>query len=75
MSTSSYFAGELFTKQPSVTPILAQSGKYSIGVRTITELNMNDFINLSDRELTLEVGYRSTKIANAKTSQLQKTTD
>ena len=71
---SAYTAEQLFTIQPSVTPALADSGEYSVGVRTIKvvnpkQLNASDFKHFSDRELTLEVWYPSSvKPSTEKTS-------
>lgn len=57
------FAYELlYTDQPSVTPELAKTGKWSVGVQTIEVINPNqlssaDFTSRADRPLTLEVWY------------------
>jgi predicted dienelactone hydrolase len=72
-------AEQLFTTQPSVTPELAQSGKYNVGVRTVNAINPNqlnttDFTSLYDRQLTLEVWYPNSKITKSKQSSEVKTT-
>ena len=57
------YAGEqLYTEQPTVTPELAFSGNYAVGVSTISATNSKqvssgDFTTLQDRTLTLEVWY------------------
>lgn len=73
MPMTSHSAEQLFTKQQSVTPELANPGRYSVGVRTVKvinprQLNTNDFTSVSDRELTLEVWYPSSKKMAAATT-------
>lgn len=55
-------AQQLYTSQPDVTPELAKSGSYSVGVKTIQvthsqQLSAVDYQSLEDRTLTLEVWY------------------
>ena len=55
-------AEQLYTHQPPVTPELAFSGTYNVGVTTITatdpkRLNTSNFITSSSRPLKLEVWY------------------
>ncbi len=69
--TPSYSAEQLFTDQPSVTPKLAQSGPYNVGVRTVSivnpnQLNTSDFSSIGDRKLTLELWYPSSKSLSKK---------
>ena len=59
-------AEQLYTYQPAVTPELAFSGPYTVGVTTMTatdpeRLNTNNFITKLERNLTLEVWYPATK--------------
>jgi predicted dienelactone hydrolase len=66
---SSFAAQQLYTQQPSVTPELAESGEWSVGVRTIQVSNPQqlsaDFKSLADRSLTLEVWYPAKVEENA----------
>jgi len=62
LSSSALSAENLFTKQPTVTPKLAASGEWKVGVQTLKvvnpqQLSSQDFNSLSDRSLTLEVWY------------------
>jgi len=73
---TSHSAEQLFTKQPSVTPELARTGDYAVGVRTIKATNpnqfdINDFTRTADRELTLEVWYPSNKSPATKRATYQ----
>ncbi|MFT6407617.1 MAG: hypothetical protein ACJAQ6_001030 [Arenicella sp.] len=79
ISASSHSAEQLFTTQKSVTPKLAQSGKYNVGVTTVSAVNPNqlstsDFISWSDRELTLEVWYPYQESENSKKLSMAKAT-
>ncbi|MDG1311446.1 MAG: acetylhydrolase [Porticoccaceae bacterium] len=63
-------AEQLYTNQPQVTPELAFSGTYGVGVTTITatdskRLNTANFITNIERSLTLEVWYPAEISANA----------
>ncbi|RBP52805.1 alpha/beta hydrolase family protein [Arenicella xantha] len=66
-SHSQTFAAEaehLFTEQPTVTPELAHSGPWSVGVQTLRvtnpgQLNTTTFQGVNDRSLALEVWYPS----------------
>jgi len=58
----SFAAEQLYTVQPSLTPELANSGKWDVGVRTMQvtnpqQLNSADFQSKVDRKLTVEVWY------------------
>jgi predicted dienelactone hydrolase len=75
MPTSSYSGEQLFTKQPSVTPELAQSGSYNVGVRTVNvehpnQLNTSDFVSIANRKLTLEIWYPSSNISSKTSSKI-----
>ena len=65
-SAKAIAAEQLYTYQPAVTPELAFSGPYTVGVTTMTatdpeRLNTNNFITKLERNLTLEVWYPATK--------------
>ena len=65
-SVKAIAAEQLYTHQPAVTPELAFSGPYTVGVTTMTvtdseRLNTNNFITKLERSLTLEVWYPATK--------------
>jgi predicted dienelactone hydrolase len=67
--TSSYSGEQLFTKQPSVTPELAQTGDYNVGVRTVNidhpnQLNTTDFLSTENRKLTLEIWHPIAKVSS-----------
>lgn len=64
-------AEQLYTDQPPVTPELAFSGTYNVGVTTITSndpkrLNTANFITHIERPLTLEVWYPADTADQAK---------
>ncbi|MFT4937576.1 MAG: putative dienelactone hydrolase [Paraglaciecola sp.] len=55
-------AEQLYTQQPSMTPELAKTGPWNIGVTTLQitnpqQLDSKDFQSSTDRNLTLEVWY------------------
>lgn len=55
-------AEQLYTQQPSITPELANQGKYPVGVKTLAvvhekQLNTQNFTAVQDRPLMLEVWY------------------
>lgn len=55
---------QLYTSQPTVTPSMANVGKWPVGVKTLEvinpkQLDASDFVSLKDRPLTLEVWYPS----------------
>ena len=61
-SNTSSAAEQLYTHQPAVTPELAFSGPYAVGVKTITatdpkRLNTGNFLTKTRRDLILEVWY------------------
>lgn len=60
-----YAAEQLYTTQPTVTPSLAVSGEWQVGVETIGLVNKDqlssvDFSSRTDRPLTIEVWYPAT---------------
>ncbi|NND00214.1 MAG: acetylhydrolase, partial [Gammaproteobacteria bacterium] len=70
MNFAAHAAEQLYSDQPSVTPELANSGEYRVGVTTMKvthpeQLNTADFTTLKDRPLTLEVWYPASPGADA----------
>lgn len=66
LSPITFGAEQLYTQQPPVTPELAFSGPYSVGVRTLSatdsqRLNSANFITTTERQLVLEVWYPTQK--------------
>ena len=62
LSNTSSAAEQLYTHQPAVTPELAFSGPYTVGVKTMTatdpkRLSTGNFLTKKRRDLILEVWY------------------
>ena len=75
LSNSSSAAEQLYTYQPAVTPELAFSGPYVVGVTTMTatdpqRLNSGNFLTKKARNLTLEVWYPATQSKASSKSQV-----